>query len=183
MTDQTQPNSKLIANLLLAVAGITGLITIWLIIAGKLTGAGIPMVTAMIAGAFYGKANPKFKGSSFTFWVFAFLAAAMYFPFLFTNWGFNTKVIVIPMLQLIMFGMGTKLSIADFVKEFSKPKGIIIGTVMVFTIMPVLGVIVAKLFQFSPEIAVGVILIGSMPRRCGVKCHGIPRKGQCRPSR
>lgn len=163
MADQTQPNSKLIANILLAVIVITGLATIGLIAAGKITSAGIPMVSALIAGALYGKANPRFKASSFTFWVFAFLAAAMYFPFLFTNWGFNTRVIVIPMLQLIMFGMGTKLSIADFTKEFSRPKGVIIGTVMVFTIMPLLGVMVAKLFQFSPEIAVGVILIGSCP--------------------
>jgi BASS family bile acid:Na+ symporter len=34
---------------------------------------------------------------------------------------------------------------------------------MVFTIMPVLGVLVAKLFRFSPDIAIGVILIGACP--------------------
>ena len=100
---------------------------------------------------------------TFTFWVFAFLAAAMYYPFLFTDWGFNTQILVIPMLQLIMFGMGTRLSIKDFKKELTKPKGILIGTFMAFGFMPIIGLLVVKLFNFSPEIAVGVILIGACP--------------------
>ncbi len=163
MADQTQPKSTRTANVLLAAGILGGVITAVMIATGNIDDAGIPMVAALIAGALYGRYNPRFKGSSFTFWVFAFLAAAMYFPWLFTNWGFNTKVIVIPMLQLIMFGMGTKLSIGDFMKEFSRPKGILIGTAMVFTIMPVLGLLVAKLLRFPPEIAVGVILIGACP--------------------
>jgi BASS family bile acid:Na+ symporter len=59
--------------------------------------------------------------------------------------------------------MGTKLGIEDFVAEFRRPKGIIAGTLVVFTVMPVAGVMVAKLFRFEPEIAVGVILIGACP--------------------
>ncbi len=121
------------------------------------------MLAALVAGALYGQMDKRFKESSFTFWVLAFLAAAMYYPRLFTNWGFDTNVLVIPMLQLIMFGMGTKLSVADFVKEFRQPKGIAVGSVLVFTIMPVVGVLVARLFRFSPDIAVGVILIGACP--------------------
>lgn len=121
------------------------------------------MLAALVAGAFYGQADRRFKASSFTFWVFAFLAAAMYYPRLFTNWGFDTNVLVIPMLQLIMFGMGTKLSIADFAKEIRRPKGIVLGTILVFSIMPLVGVLVAKLFQFSPGVAAGVILIGACP--------------------
>lgn len=121
------------------------------------------MVTGFILVAVYGYFNPTYKKFVFTSVVFAFLAAAMYYPFLFTDWGFNTKVLVIPMLQLIMFGMGTKLSINDFKKEVGKPKGILIGTVMTFTVMPALALLVIRLFPFSPEIAVGVILIGSCP--------------------
>lgn len=147
----------------LGIAAISSVITIAFILFGNLAGAGLPMLGAFIAAALYGYINNQFQKLSFTFWVFAFLVAAMYYPFLFTDWGFNTKILVIPMLQLIMFGMGTKLSLADFKKELEKPKGIIVGTLMVFTIMPLVGVLVAKAFQFPPEIAVGVILIGACP--------------------
>lgn len=148
---------------ILGVAAITSIITIAFIVSGDIAQAGIPMLTAFVLAALYGYVDPKFQKLSFTFWVFAFLVAAMYYPFLFTDWGFNTKILVIPMLQLIMFGMGTKLSLADFKKELEKPKGIIVGTLMVFTIMPLIGVLVAKAFSFPPEIAVGVILIGACP--------------------
>ena len=151
------------AKALSGVALIAFVLTILLIAFGNLQHAGIPMLTAFIAAALFGYVAPRYKSMSFTFWVFAFLVAAMYFPFLFTDWGFNTKVLVIPMLQLIMFGMGTKLSLSDFKQELKKPKGILIGTLMVFTIMPVIGVLVATAFSFPPEIAVGVILIGSCP--------------------
>ena len=134
-----------------------------LIVIGKLDLTGLPMLAAFSFAAIYGYLDTKYRKMSFTFWVFAFLAAAMYYPFLFTNWGFNTKVLVIPMLQLIMFGMGTKLSLKDFKSELSKPKGILIGTMLAFTVMPVFGVLVAKAFNFPPEIAVGVILIGACP--------------------
>jgi len=141
------------------------LIVVWvaIILFGDISDAGIPMLASLLILALLGYVDPKFKKMSFTFWVFAFLVAAMYFPFLFTDWGFNTKILVIPMLQLIMFGMGTKLSVKDFKKELSKPKGIITGTLMAFGIMPLLGVLVVRLFNFPPEIAVGVILIGCCP--------------------
>lgn len=139
------------------------LYTISLIVMGNIEEAGISMLIAFVMAALFGYVNKKYKKLAFTFWVFAFLTAAMYYPFLFTDWGFNTKVLVIPMLQLIMFGMGTKLHLRDFKVELSKPKGILVGSIMAFTIMPLLALMVANLFKFPPEIAVGVILIGACP--------------------
>lgn len=153
----------MLSKLILGSAGALFVLTVVFILLGNVSGAGIPMLATFILMAIYGYCNEKFRRLSFTFWVFAFLIAAMYYPFLFTNWGFNTKVLVIPMLQLIMFGMGTKLSLNDFKAEISKPKGIIVGSVMAFGIMPILGVILVKFFNFAPEIAVGVILIGCCP--------------------
>ena len=150
-------------KLILAVTGISIIVAIALFLIGNISDTGIPMLVAFIAMALYGYFNKQYKKMAFTFWVFAFLVAAMYYPFLFTDWGFNTKVLVIPMLQLIMFGMGTRLSLKDFKKELTKPKGILIGTAMVFGIMPIIGLLVTKLFNFPPEIAVGVILIGACP--------------------
>jgi len=153
----------MLSKIILGITGVLFTLAIVLILIGDVSKAGIPFTLAFVSAALYGYVNPKFRRLSFTFWVFAFLAAAMYYPFLFTNWGFNTKVLVIPMLQLIMFGMGTKLSLNDFKAELSKPKAIIIGTIMAFGIMPIIGVLVVSLFNFPPEIAVGVILIGCCP--------------------
>lgn len=151
-------------RLLLMACGLSGsLAAAFLIASGKLAEAGIPLLAALTCGALLGLVEPRIKESAFTLWVFAFLAAALYYPRLFTNWGFDTNVLVIPMLQLIMFGMGTKLSLADFAREFRRPKGILTGSVLVYSVMPLAGVLVARLFGFPPDIAVGVILIGACP--------------------
>ena len=150
--------------LFLSISIIAFVITVVMIAMGNGAKAGIPFIGTLVAMAFYAKQTKVIKGNVFTFWVFAFLATAMYYPWIFTFWfGFNTKKLVVPLIQIIMFGMGTKLSIADFVKEFKKPKAIIMGTVLIYTIMPLLGVVIAKVFHFPPEIAAGVILIGSCP--------------------
>lgn len=147
----------------LALAAVLCITTVVMIGLGHVARAGVPLTGALVLLALYALGTVKLRGMSFTFWVFAFLAAAMYFPWLFINWGFNTQKLVIPLIQLIMFGMGTKMSIADFMNEFRRPKGILIGTVLVFTLMPIAGVAVAKAFGFEPEVAAGVILIGSCP--------------------
>ncbi len=151
------------SKLLVGIVGLSTLVTIILIVIGNVALAGLPMLVMFIAAALYGYIDKDYAKMSFTLWVFAFLTAAMYYPFLFTNWGFNTGVLVIPMLQLIMFGMGTKLSLNEFKAELERPKGILIGTLMAFGIMPVIGIVVARVFQFPSEIAVGVILIGACP--------------------
>jgi len=64
---------------------------------------------------------------------------------------------------LIMFGMGTTMGIKDFYGILRMPKGVLIGLGCQFTIMPVLAVLLVFSFGFPPEIAAGVILIGSSP--------------------
>ena len=148
----------------LALSILSFTATILLFALGKPRDTGIPFVATLFSMALYVRGTRVLRGSSFTFLVFAFLAAGMYFPGLFTDWfGFNTKNLVVPLIQIIMFGMGTKLSLADFGREFRQPRPLITGTVLVFTIMPVAGLLVAKLFGFGPEITVGFILIGSCP--------------------
>ncbi|MFC1561240.1 bile acid:sodium symporter family protein [Candidatus Latescibacterota bacterium] len=162
MAHNTQKTKK-IYSLLLGAGILSFLTTIIYFAMGGGKHAGIPFVLTFVTMAFYSRGSSKLKGTAFTFWVFAFLATAMYFPWLFTNWGFNTMVLVTPLIQLIMFGMGTKLSIEDFMREFKRPKGVMIGTLMVFSIMPIAGLVIAKSFGFQPEIAAGVILIGACP--------------------
>ncbi|MBN1291115.1 MAG: bile acid:sodium symporter family protein [Candidatus Latescibacteria bacterium] len=139
-------------------------VTVLLFSIGRAPDTGIPFVLLLLLLSLYVKSTIKLRGSSFTFVVFAFLAAGMYFPVVFTNWfGFNTKKLVVPLIQIIMFGMGTKLSPADFIREFRNPKPLLTGTVLVFTVMPLAGLVIAYVFGFEPEIAVGILLIGSCP--------------------
>lgn len=104
------------------------------------------------------------KGFSFTIWVFAAASAGMFYPDYITDiGGYNTKGLIVPLVQLIMFGMGTAMSVQDFVGVIKMPKAVFIGLVCQFAIMPVIGFILAITFPFPAEIAAGVILIGSSP--------------------
>ena len=88
----------------------------------------------------------------------------MYYPESLVQIGdFQFKKLIVPLLQIIMFGMGTAMSFNDFYGVIKMPKGVLIGLVCQFSIMPVLGFGLATLFSFPPEIAAGVVLIGSSP--------------------
>lgn len=101
---------------------------------------------------------------AFSIWVFASVAAAMFFPAYFTELGdFELSALIVPLIQIIMFGMGTSLSIKDFAKVVKMPKGVLVGLLCQFTIMPILGITLALSFGFSAEIAAGIVLIGSSP--------------------
>jgi BASS family bile acid:Na+ symporter len=69
----------------------------------------------------------------------------------------------VPLLQVIMFGMGTAMSARDFVGVITAPKAVLIGLVCQFTIMPFVGALLALAFDVSPEVAAGIILIGAAP--------------------
>jgi len=55
------------------------------------------------------------------------------------------------------------MSFRDFAGVVRMPKGVFLGLACQFTIMPVVGYIIATTFGFPPEIAAGIILVGSSP--------------------
>ena len=160
---KTVKNSLVKVYIALSIISLIAEIIVLATGSGNKPVAGIPLFIMFFALALYARMTIIFKGISFTFLVFAFISSSMYYPQLFKYWGFDTRVLVVPSVQLIMFGMGTKLSIGDFVNVFKKPKGILIGTVLVYTIMPIAGILLVKAYGFTPEVAAGVILIGSCP--------------------
>ncbi|HEX5025148.1 MAG TPA: bile acid:sodium symporter family protein [Agriterribacter sp.] len=115
-----------------------------------------------LAIAFRG--NKVLKGLSFTVIIFAVVSLALYKPNYFTAWGgYTLSGLITPLIQIIMFGMGTAMSITDFANVVKTPKGVVIGIVSQFTIMPIIGFILATVSHFPPEIAAGIILIGCSP--------------------
>ncbi len=67
------------------------------------------------------------------------------------------------LLGIVMFGMGLTLKPNDFRILFKHPKDVLIGTVAQFLIMPLLAFILVKAFSLTPELAIGVILVGTCP--------------------
>lgn len=67
------------------------------------------------------------------------------------------------MLGVVMCGMGLNLKLDDFRVVFSRPKDVIIGCLAQFIIMPFLAWTLCKVFGLSPELAIGVILVGCCP--------------------
>jgi BASS family bile acid:Na+ symporter len=67
------------------------------------------------------------------------------------------------MMMVIMLGMGASLTPRDFLIAFRKPKGILVGVLCQYGIMPFLGFVLAVTMGFAPGIAVGLILIACMP--------------------
>jgi len=107
---------------------------------------------------------PNLHGFGFTLsWALA-VAAAMIWPGLFNRWGtFETKVLIVPLIQLIMFGMGTTLSLGDFTRVLKMPWPVFVGIVLQFGVMPFVGWGLANAFGFPPLVAAGVVLVGSCP--------------------
>jgi predicted Na+-dependent transporter len=76
------------------------------------------------------------------------------------------KLCIILMLFFVMVGMGMTLTTADFALVFAKPRGIIIGQILVFGLMPLLAMILGHVLGFYetyPFIFVGLILITATP--------------------
>ncbi len=109
-------------------------------------------------------ALPALKGYRYTAWIIVAVVAGMCFPDAFTRWGavdLRNKWLILVIIQLVMFGMGIQMSLKDFTGLAQTGKGVVIGLLCHFSIMPLMGLLLTKLFDFEPEIAAGIILIGS----------------------
>lgn len=110
------------------------------------------------------KMSRLYSGFAFTFVILAAVAASLYFPHWFVGVGdVEYKSLIVPLLMLIMFAMGTSLSINDFVRIAKMPKGVILGIVCQYSIMPAVGVSLAAASGLPAEIAAGIILVGCSP--------------------
>ncbi len=126
--------------------------------------AGLLLTTSFLMLAFGFRGYEILKGYSFTVMIFAAVSAAMYYPQHFTEvGGFKLSKLIVPLMQIIMFGMGTGLSVRDFARVVRMPKGVIAGVMCHYLIMPLVAFLITQLLYFPPEIAAGIILIGSCP--------------------
>ncbi|REG83119.1 bile acid:sodium symporter family protein [Algoriphagus antarcticus] len=108
--------------------------------------------------------NPKLKGFAYSLMIFGAVTTSLYYPVYFVEYdGFKFSALIVPLIQVIMFGMGTSMSIKDFLGVIKMPKGVLVGVMCQFSIMPFIGFTLASLSGFPSEIAAGIILIGCSP--------------------
>ncbi len=149
--------SFLLGAVLLLLAGL-----VWGL--GQAVWLGPTVIGACACLAVSVRGSRALRGFAFTLWVLTFVAGAMFYPHAFRSWGsFELKRLMIPLIQLIMFGMGTTLSLQDFTRVLAMPRAVVIGMVLQFAVMPLAGAGLAMAFGFEPEVAAGVVLIGSCP--------------------
>lgn len=107
---------------------------------------------------------PSLHGFGFTLAIVAAVLASMAWPGPFVRWGdFETRRLIVPLIQLIMFGMGTTLSVADFARVLRMPWAVLVGIVLQFTVMPFVAFAIVSALRFDPQVAAGVILVGACP--------------------
>src|ERR1041384_8057758 len=130
-----------------------------------------PLAVAIAAGVAVGlRFVPKLRGYQFTAWIITAVTAGMIYPSAFLKWGdfdLRNKWLILLVVQTGMFGMGTQMRTRDFAGLAKAPRGVLVGILCHFSVMPLVGWSLTKIFHFEPEIAAGIILIGSWSSRLG----------------
>lgn len=67
------------------------------------------------------------------------------------------------MIFVIMLGMGASLTVDDFRAVVRKPRGVLIGFLSQFGLMPLIAFTLATVLNFHPAFAIALILIGCLP--------------------
>ncbi|HTI00062.1 MAG TPA: bile acid:sodium symporter family protein [Acidisoma sp.] len=94
----------------------------------------------------------------FPLWALLFAVAAFFAPAAFKP--------ILPhvtlLLGIIMFAMGVTLTPADFRRVARQPGPVAAGIVLHYIIMPLAAFLIARLLGLPPQLAVGMILVGSV---------------------
>jgi len=98
--------------------------------------------------------------NAFPLWALAASILALVHPPLFT-W-FSGGLITLG-LGIIMLGMGLTLEPEDLLRVASRKRTVLLGVALQYTVMPVLGWLVALLYGLPTPLAVGLILVACCP--------------------
>ncbi|KPK39791.1 MAG: bile acid:sodium symporter [Gammaproteobacteria bacterium SG8_47] len=79
------------------------------------------------------------------------------------TWFMPAKSLIVPLLVLIMFGMGMVLTGADFRRVLRRPRAVLLGVALQYLVMPLAAFLVAKALSLPPELLVGLVLVGACP--------------------
>ncbi len=97
--------------------------------------------------------------SLFPLWAILLSAIAFLWPDLFTD----MKPAIVPLLGVVMFGMGMTLSWSNFAEVLRRPKVIGIGVLLQFLVMPLAAWLIGSLLGRPLPLLVGLVLVGACP--------------------
>ena len=95
----------------------------------------------------------------FPLWALLFSLLAYWQP----QWLVAGLPAIVPLLMLIMFGMGLSLSWENFRRVFKRPRVIALGVVLQYSLMPLLAFAIGIALQLPQELLVGLVLVGACP--------------------
>ncbi|MGI9229541.1 MAG: bile acid:sodium symporter family protein [Gammaproteobacteria bacterium] len=84
---------------------------------------------------------------------------AYYYPALLSDQG----GLIVPLLGLVMLGMGMTLTPRNFFEILKRPRLIAVGTGLQFLLMPLLGWLLSEIAGLPPELVIGLVLVGACP--------------------
>lgn len=82
---------------------------------------------------------------------------AWFYPQVLSDW----KAAIIPLLSLVMFGMGMTLTWQHFLAVLKRPGVISVAVVSQFVVMPLAALAISQLLGLSRELTIGMVLVGA----------------------
>ncbi len=96
---------------------------------------------------------------NFVFYIFAFVILSLVNPDLLKKF----KSLIPLLLGMVMLGMGLTIKISNLKEIFKHPSWVYVSVVLQFLVMPFTAFLLTYLFKLTPEVALGLIIVGSCP--------------------
>ncbi|MES9946148.1 MAG: bile acid:sodium symporter family protein [Candidatus Thiodiazotropha sp.] len=95
----------------------------------------------------------------FPLWAVLFSLMAFGKPDLFID----LKPAIVPLLGVVMFGMGMTLTWRNFTAVLKRPAAIGLGVLLQYLVMPLAAWVIAELLGLPPYLMAGLVLVGACP--------------------
>lgn len=94
----------------------------------------------------------------FPLWALLFSGMAVWQP----QWFAGQQALIVPLLIIIMFGMGLTLRFDDVRRVLRQPSLVLLGVGLQYLWMPLLAWLVSTALALSPALTTGMVLVGSV---------------------
>ncbi|AGA91448.1 putative Na+-dependent transporter [Thioflavicoccus mobilis 8321] len=71
--------------------------------------------------------------------------------------------LIVPLLGVVMLGMGMTLTVSDFAAALRRPKVVALGVGLQYLVMPLLGWAIGLALGLPPALLAGLVLVGACP--------------------
>lgn len=124
-------------TIFLGLSALCGGLLILQFLLGNVSQSGPVLSVFFLFLALAFRESEALRGYAYTVLIFSAVALAMYYPMYFQSLGpWKLTTWITPLIQVIMFGMGTSMGVEDFRAVWRQPKGVAIGLSAQFIIMP-----------------------------------------------